>query len=88
VECPTFLVHGKADDLIIYQHSEQLHEKCSAQHKIILLHEHMTHNDFEYHDDIVKPLQEFIDYIKFSTAPTETRSSIIFDEGLCIPPQH
>lgn len=87
VQCPTFLVHGRADDLIVYQHSEQLHERCTATHKIILLHEHMTHNDFDYHDDIVKPLQEFIDYIQFSTAPNELRRTIVFDDSLFVPPQ-
>ena len=53
-----------------------MHDNCPAEIKELILHEHMTHNDFDYHDDIMKPLKAFIEKIKFSTEPTATRRTI------------
>lgn len=53
VTSPTFFIHGKMDDLILYQHSERLFEAIGAKQKFCHYPAHMTHNDFDYHDDII-----------------------------------
>lgn len=53
VTSPSFFVHGKSDTLIPYQHSEKLHAKCNGSYKKLILHNDMTHNDFDYNDDII-----------------------------------
>jgi pimeloyl-ACP methyl ester carboxylesterase len=76
VTCPTFFVHGKSDTLINYHHSERLHEACKGSHKLMLLPDHMTHNDFDYHDDIIEPFARFLYTINFETGPTEQCQTI------------
>jgi hypothetical protein len=40
----------------------------------------MTHNDFDYHDDIIQPLQDFLISVKFDTAPNEVIEEVKFKE--------
>jgi pimeloyl-ACP methyl ester carboxylesterase len=62
VKCPVLFVHGKADSLIPYQHSETLFAKCGSSQKQLYLADTMDHcydpNEFEAF--IVFPLLEFI----------------------------
>ena len=59
VKCPTFFIHGKSDPLIPYQETEKLHELCKSI-KDIHLPPHMTHNDFDLEEDIMKPIGKFV----------------------------
>jgi hypothetical protein len=53
-----------------------------AKQKFSHYPEDMTHNDFDYHDDIIKPLLEFLKAINFDTAPTPERPVINFPDSL------
>lgn len=55
VKCPTFIVHGQKDGLIPYEHAQELHDKCSGQSFLVLPLE-MTHNDFDFYSDLIRPL--------------------------------
>ena len=53
IECPTILIHGQADELIPCEHSVKLWEELTKRNQNLhkdysqlLLHKHMTHNDF------------------------------------------
>ena len=59
VKCPTFFIHGKSDPLIPYQETEKLYKLCKSK-KDIHLPPHMTHNDFDLEEDIMKPIGKFV----------------------------
>lgn len=59
VKCPTFIVHGQKDTLIPYQHSQELHDLCKGETLMVLPTE-MTHNDFDFFQDLIKPIHQFL----------------------------
>ena len=59
VKCPTYFIHGKSDPLIPYQETVTLHKLCNSI-KDIHLPPHMTHNDFDLEEDIMKPIGKFV----------------------------
>lgn len=59
VSCPVLLIHGKKDALIPYSHSEQLASVCAGS-VTIYLSETMTHNKFEYYEDVISPIDKFL----------------------------
>ena len=72
VSCPTILIHGRADPLIPSEHSQGLFDEIQKNTDPstsevpftafceILLHDHMTHNDFNMDQDILFPIKEFL----------------------------
>lgn len=59
VNCPVLLIHGKKDGLIPFTHSEQLASVCTGS-VTIYLSETMTHNKFEYYEDVISPIDKFL----------------------------
>lgn len=61
VECPTLIVHGKADKLIPYKHGEELHEACGARRKRLYLAETLDHcySDDELEMFVLFPMLDF-----------------------------
>ena len=72
MRCPVLLIHGVKDDLILSHHSETLYNELMKQGNAknlttedtkhlalseIKLHAHMTHNDFNLHQDIFLPIK-------------------------------
>lgn len=47
----------------------------------------MTHNDFDFYQDLIKPIFNFLMQIKMSTGPNKRHSRVIFNETLYIPPE-
>ena len=37
IDCPILLIHGQADKLIPYTHSEELYDACKSQHKQLVI---------------------------------------------------
>ena len=61
IKCPVFIVHGQKDKLIPYQHSQDLHDNAHSSHYCkLLLPPKMDHNEFEFNDDFIEPLKEFL----------------------------
>jgi len=58
VKCPTLIIHGQADRLLVETHAIQLHENCGGPSKLIMPAT-MTHNDFEVQSDLIEPLKQF-----------------------------
>ena len=85
VTCPTFIVLGQKDTLIPFEHAQQLHEKCQGQTFMVLPTE-MTHNDFDFYQDLIKPIFQFLLQIKLNTGPNKRFSKVVFNERLYIPP--
>ena len=60
VECPTCILHGMRDDLVDYEDSMELISKHFVKNKAHLFLRHgMTHNVFDYNQDVINPLRHF-----------------------------
>lgn len=59
VTCPTFIVHGQKDKLIPISHAQALRDACNGP-KYFLDPPDMTHNDFDFYDDLIRPLMRFL----------------------------
>ncbi|OMJ65814.1 hypothetical protein SteCoe_37582 [Stentor coeruleus] len=70
ITCPTFLVHGIKDTVIPYYHSQKLHELCNGPSSLFLP-SGMTHNNFDYFDDLALPIVSFFNYAGISVLPID-----------------
>jgi abhydrolase domain-containing protein 17 len=61
VECPTLLIHGKADNIIGYHHSVHLEKCCKSKSKELRLPELMTHTNFDLKIDLMRPMADFLE---------------------------
>ncbi len=59
VTCPTFIVHGQQDKLIPIDHAYKLKERCAGP-TFFLSPANMTHNDFDFYEDLIRPLMRFL----------------------------
>ena len=46
----------------------------------------MTHNDFDFDDDIIKPVKDFLSEIRFDLSITPGKPIIAFKDKLFTPP--
>lgn len=62
VSAPTFIIHGKKDEIIPHQSSQQLYKLLTDKtvKKQLVEPEAMTHNRFRLHDDFIVPSQAFL----------------------------
>lgn len=69
VRCPIFLLHGRSDNMVSYNHSEELFGKLkimvdAANCKVELVCPRgMTHTGFDLEYDLLEPLQRFFQKI-------------------------
>jgi fermentation-respiration switch protein FrsA (DUF1100 family) len=54
VRCPTFFVHGQRDQLIGFNHSQEMLLKCGGPVSIVLPRL-MDHNEFDFMEDLIQP---------------------------------
>lgn len=66
VNSPIWFQHGKEDEVISYQHSLRLSEKCDTFF-VLNLQSDMTHNCFDMQDDLVKNQKVFLKRINWSS---------------------
>lgn len=59
VTCPTLFIHGLKDNLIPYEHSQKLKNECRCPSEIHFPEE-MTHNEFDYEEDFLNPIETFL----------------------------
>jgi fermentation-respiration switch protein FrsA (DUF1100 family) len=83
VECPVLLIHGKKDGLIPFEHSQQLANVCKGPVSIYLS-ETMTHNKFEYYEDVISPIDKFF---KDNCILLEQRAIVKVPEECLKPPR-
>ena len=62
IQSPILFIHGAKDALISPNHSEQLRAKCKSK-TYILISENMTHNDFDFFKDMIRPILKFFSQI-------------------------
>ena len=82
IHCPTFFLHGLKDTLIPVSESQRLHARCKGV-SIIHLQAEMDHNEFEYVEDLIFPLSEFLRKCEVAVEPVlGERSFFIFQEEM------
>jgi pimeloyl-ACP methyl ester carboxylesterase len=74
VTCPTFFVHGMMDKVIPYTHSQVLHEACKGPSSLFLP-PLMSHNNFDYCDDLILPIATFLSQSGISVVPDDDFSA-------------
>ena len=76
ITCPTFLVHGIKDSVIPFEHSQKLHELCKGPSSLFLPSE-MTHNNFDYCDDLILPIASFLCQSGISVSPQNDYDGLV-----------
>lgn len=67
IECPILIIHGKMDELIRVEHSEELAKMATCAKKVkLILVEKMKHNVFDVYIDIANPIFEFFKEINYN----------------------
>ena len=59
VTCPVLCIHGRKDKLIPCAHSYELAKVCAGTIRVVIS-ETMTHNKFEFYDDLLSPIDKFL----------------------------
>jgi hypothetical protein len=59
VTCPILFIHGQEDTLIPIDHTIKLKENCNCPYEV-LFPEDMNHNQFDYENDLILPLKDFL----------------------------
>ena len=57
--CPTLIIHGMQDALVPIEHSMALVSRCQNYCRLKIV-ETMTHTKFNFRNDFIRPVQEFI----------------------------
>ena len=66
------LIHGKKDSMITYHHSEQLRQALGKDVQCdVSIAENMTHNEYEFFIDLIRPLFQFFLKMKINLNPTK-----------------
>ena len=82
VDCYTLLIHGKKDSLINYKHSEELKKELENNNSSIKVKIHLgednDHNNFYLRNDIILPIQQFLD--KYELKKNDLKIGIKDDE--------
>lgn len=65
--CPTFVLHGRMDEVIPFHHGQELFEASVGQPKVFIDRIRMTHNDFNLNRDLLSPLQQFFNQALIDT---------------------
>ena len=69
VTCPVFLLHGQKDNMIPFEHSQDLRDKCAGPCSLILP-ANMDHNEFDFFEDLTLPFSAFLMQNGISILPT------------------
>lgn len=59
VQCPIMIIHGEQDEVIPVAHGWELYQAAVSAKKLITP-KYMTHNNFDLSNDILKPLNTFL----------------------------
>jgi abhydrolase domain-containing protein 17 len=76
ITCPTFFVHGLQDTVIPYNHSQKLHDLCKGPSSLFLPSK-MSHNNFDYCDDLILPIATFLSQSGISVQPIDDYNGLI-----------
>ncbi|XP_027358771.1 alpha/beta hydrolase domain-containing protein 17B-like [Abrus precatorius] len=75
VNCPVFVIHGTADDVVNCSHGKQLWEHCKQKYEPLWI-KGGNHCDLELHPQYIKHLKKFIMAMEKSSHPKPGSGSI------------
>lgn len=64
VQAPILIIHGLEDTIIPYRHSTELQSRARSYCKVKLA-DGMTHSEFSFIEDFVRPLRRFLESVGF-----------------------
>jgi len=64
VQSPILIVHGLEDEIIPYYHTMELQKRARSYCKIKLA-DSMTHSEFSFMEDFIRPLRRFLESIGY-----------------------
>lgn len=71
-ETKVLFIHGKKDSMISSEHSEQLRKALDPSVRSdVSIAENMTHNEYEFFIDLIRPLFQFFLKMKINLNPTK-----------------
>jgi hypothetical protein len=76
ITCPTLIIHGVVDTLIPYSHSQELQVACAGITQLVLPKD-MDHNFFDYYDDLLVPMANFLDSARIDLRPENLSDGVI-----------
>ena len=79
VKCPVFFLHGKMDDLIPCDHSKELYNRSNIGE--YWFPNKMTHNSFNILNDLLIPIDTFLDKYKFKVR-MEEKATLLFPDSV------
>jgi pimeloyl-ACP methyl ester carboxylesterase len=85
ITCPTFIVHGVLDKVIPYEQSQKLHELCKGPSSLFLP-SRMTHNTFDYCNDLIMPIASFLCQAGIDVCPERDNGMIFVPWDYFLPP--
>jgi predicted esterase len=81
-ETSVLFLHGKKDKLVPYQHSVDLNDNLpKGVTSELILPDNMTHNDFDFYNDLIRPMFQFFVKISLDTNPTKRIGHMEVDEA-------
>ena len=86
IRCPSFILHGERDNVVPFEHGlglfNALQERYQRENKLnkimFVRRANMTHNDFDIDEDLLDPLQDFLNYQQINTQVTESTPAPVF----------
>eukprot|EP01130_Rhizamoeba_saxonica_P019140 TRINITY_DN9812_c0_g1_i1.p1 TRINITY_DN9812_c0_g1~~TRINITY_DN9812_c0_g1_i1.p1 ORF type:complete len:323 (-),score=37.86 TRINITY_DN9812_c0_g1_i1:42-1010(-) len=75
VTCPVIWLHGEDDELILPDHSVELHTLCQSDRKVLKILEDSSHNYFHF-NDVTSALDQFL-----TNYPVRLYESLSSDDG-------
>lgn len=65
IHTPTFIIHGKRDEVVPHSHGEALHKNSPVPHTHKKFHSvhNMTHNNFRLYEDFINPCRDFLNEV-------------------------
>jgi len=86
VKCPTFILHGKSDRLIPYNHSLELQANYRGKKCETIIQEKMDHNEFDVIQHLGNPVKKFFKNEGIITAKIEGIPDPDFKAELFVQP--
>ena len=85
--CPTFILHGKQDEVIPFHHGKTLSKESKGIPVVFEERANMTHNDYRMNQDLLWPLRGFMQKVGIIMDPNERITNIHFSSDLSQPPE-
>ena len=78
-------MHGERDEVIAYHHANQLHAACKGRPLMLVGNKFMTHNNYNFSQDVLAPLSKFFFVAGVSVGLPENYPLMMFVNDISKP---